>query len=113
MTAITNDMMPATIQSAIVSGSRLEYRDDDSAILKSGKRVNHGLHLILSLFVPFWFILWLIFGFTGGIQTTHVTRFGTDGGVQSTTKREGLPTWVKVLWIVIGILWALILISVL
>lgn len=67
MTAITNEMIPATIQSAIFSGSRLEYRDDDSAILKSGKRVDHGLYLILSLFVPFWFVLWLIFGFVAAV----------------------------------------------
>ena len=111
MTASTKDLMPATIQTAIVTGSRLEYRDDNTAILKRGKRVNHVLHLILSLFVPFWFILWLVFGFSGGVVTTHLAR-SSGGVIQSSAKRDGLPTWVKVLWIVVGTIWALILISV-
>jgi hypothetical protein len=112
MTAITHDMLPQMIQSEIVAGKRLEYRDDDKAILKSGKRVNHVLHLILSLFIPLWWILWLSFGFTGGIVTTHLQRVG-DGTVQTTSTREGFPTWVKVFWIVVGLLWAVVFVALL
>jgi hypothetical protein len=108
MIGFTHDMLPQTIHTEIVAGKRLQYRDDDSAILTSGKRVNHVLHLILSLFVPLWYVLWLILGLTGGGVTTHLQREG-NGVVQVTENRDKVPAWVFVLWVVIGTLYAVIL----
>ncbi len=52
---------------AIRAGWRIESQSDFQAIVVSGRRVNHVLHLLLSiLLIGLWLIVWLILAITGG-----------------------------------------------
>lgn len=55
-------------------GWRLDTQTDFAAVFSSGKRLNHILHLILSL-VTFgiWIIFWIVMGLTNKIVITTVS----------------------------------------
>jgi hypothetical protein len=67
------------IISYVSRGWRLDTQTDFAAVLSSGKRLNHILHLILSL-VTFgiWIIFWIVMGLTNkiAIATVSVDEFG-------------------------------------
>lgn len=54
------------IASRLSQGRRIETQSDYQAVLVQGHRVNHILHLILSLLTLFWVIVWVILVLTGG-----------------------------------------------
>jgi len=61
------------------SGGRVEARMSTSAVVVTGKRVNHVLHLLLSLFCCGWWIpVWLLLAAFGGErrQTVIVDDYG-------------------------------------
>ena len=48
-----------TIQAKVVAGGRIESQDDFSAVIVSGGKVNHILHLLLTVFtLGLWLIIW-------------------------------------------------------
>jgi hypothetical protein len=61
------------IASYLTKGWRIESRTDHSAVLVKGKRVNHLLHLVLSL-VTFglWLPVWLIVAIAAGEKREHL-----------------------------------------
>jgi hypothetical protein len=49
----------------VANGCRVELQDDFSAVLVSGKRPNHILHLLLSIVtLGIWLIVWIIIAMT-------------------------------------------------
>lgn len=60
-------------------GYRIESRTEIDAVMVRGHRVNHVLHLILSLItLGFWIIVWVLLALSGGEKrlTVHVDRQG-------------------------------------
>jgi hypothetical protein len=55
-------------------GWRIETRSDFQATIATGNRVNHVLHLILTIVtVGLWGIVWIILAITGGIKRHIIT----------------------------------------
>jgi hypothetical protein len=104
--------LPYAIQQEVVAGATIAYQDENSAILKKGKKVNHVLHLVLSLLLGIWFWVWLIIGLTGGERQINLSIAPGSSIVSRTETKQGLPTWVKVLWGILGVLWIIVLIAV-
>ena len=62
-------------------GYRLESRTEFSATVISGAKVNHVLHLLLSIVTAgLWIIVWVLIGLTGGEQRwfIYVDEYGND-----------------------------------
>lgn len=74
------------VQAAVVQGWAVESRSDYQAVLVRGQRVNHILHLILTLLtLGFWGIVWIILALAGG-QERQVLTVDPAGAV--TTQRR-------------------------
>lgn len=68
------DALEQQINSYLAKGDwRLESRTEHAAVMVKGKRVNHLLHLILSvLTVGLWLPVWLILAIAGGEKRQHL-----------------------------------------
>ena len=67
------------VASAVANGRRVETQSDFQAVLVKGHRVNHVLHLILTLVtVGLWAPVWLLMVFVGGEkrEILQVDEFG-------------------------------------
>lgn len=68
------ELLAQAIQQEVVAGARVQSQSEYNAVLVTGKRVNHGLHLLLSLFTAgFWAIVWIVLAITGGEKRTMVS----------------------------------------
>ena len=55
------------VATAVAQGKRIESQSDYQAIVVKGKRVNHILHLLLTLItVGFWVLVWIPLVIWGG-----------------------------------------------
>jgi hypothetical protein len=64
-------MLAQAVASEVARGARVESHTDYQAVLVRGKRVNHVLHLILSLVTLFfWVPVWIILAVVGGEKRT-------------------------------------------
>jgi hypothetical protein len=73
------ELLSQAIQGQVVRGGRIESRGEYDATIIFGHRVNHILHLILSvLTLGLWVIVWIILSVTGGEKRTliAVDEFG-------------------------------------
>ena len=73
------ELLARQIASMLPQGMRVESQSDYQAVLLKGKRVNHILHAILSVFTGFlWAPVWIILAITGGEkrQIVSVDEFG-------------------------------------
>lgn len=62
------------IQSEVVRGARVETQADFSAVLRFDHRINHVLHLILTIVtVGIWSLVWLTLGIVNMTRTKAVT----------------------------------------
>lgn len=106
MTAVTGSKrLQNVVQAEINSGKRVAYQTEDSVTLESGKRVNNVLHLVVSLFIGFWALVWFIFTMTGGIKREQIT-VDEDGNVNRQTIQGGeVPTWAKIVSGILVLLW--------
>ena len=69
------------VQAAVVQGWSVESRTDYQAVLVRGQRVNHILHLILTILtLGIWAIVWIILALAGG-QDRQVLTVDRTGGV--------------------------------
>lgn len=72
-------LLEQQIISYVSRGWRLDTQTDFAAVLSSGKRLNHILHLLLSI-VTFgiWIIFWIVMGITNKIATVTISvdKFG-------------------------------------
>lgn len=67
------------VANAVARGARVESQSDYQAVVVYGKRVNHVLHAILSIFtLLFWVIVWVLLVVTGGEKRNliQVDEFG-------------------------------------
>ena len=72
-------LLAQTIQGRVVGGARVESQGDFQAVLITGHKVNHVLHLILSIStLGLWLIVWLILTVIGGEkrEIASVDEFG-------------------------------------
>jgi hypothetical protein len=79
----TTPAMPAEERKALLDsalaraggrGWRIEHRSDFQAMIAKGHRVNHILHLILSIITfGLWLIVWILMGVFGGEKRAMVT----------------------------------------
>ena len=61
------ELLARQITSLITQGRRVESQSDFQAVLVQGHRVNHVLHLIMTLItLGVWAIVWLAIVFLGG-----------------------------------------------
>jgi hypothetical protein len=95
------------VQGEINTGKRVVYQTEDQVTLESGKRVNHVLHLIVSLIFWPWSIVWLIFELTGGQKREQV--WVDDAGSVNRREIAGIenPMWAKIvagIIVVLGVL---------
>ena len=62
------------IRENVTRGARVESRSEFSAVLVRGRRVNHVLHLLLTLVtVGVWLIPWIVIAWKGGEQRAYVS----------------------------------------
>jgi hypothetical protein len=67
-------ILDRTLAARGAEGWRIENRSDFQATVATGKRVNHILHLILTILTAgLWAIVWIILAITGGIKRQIVT----------------------------------------
>ena len=60
-------------------GWNLDTQTEFAAVLRTGKRLNHILHLLLSLVTfGFWILVWIFLGLINRVSTTTITvdKFG-------------------------------------
>ena len=67
------EMLSRTLRTQIVQGGRIESQSDFQAVVVYGRRVNHLLHGLLTLFTLVWGIAWIIIAATGGEQRNIVS----------------------------------------
>lgn len=68
------ELMARTIAGQIANGGRVESQSDFQAVLVKGKKVNHVLHLILTLVTfSLWAPVWIILAIFGGEKRSLVT----------------------------------------
>lgn len=76
--------LDARIARELASGAMLESQAGYNAVLIKGKKVNHILHLILSLITAgLWLIVWLVLVITNKRQ--RIVLFANEEGVVETT----------------------------
>lgn len=67
----------AAVLNAVSQGWRIEHRTSNSAVLVSGSRPNHVLHLLLTVFtLGLWGIVWIVIGLAGGERRRMVLADG-------------------------------------
>ena len=73
-------------------GGRVEARPPTSAVVVTGKPVNHILHLLITvLLCGFWLPVWIIVSINGGEKRTTVS-VDKNGNVQRTNGMPASPT---------------------
>lgn len=72
------------VAGAVARGGRIETQTDYQAVIVSGRRVNHILHLILTVLTAgLWVFVWIYLVLTGG-EKREVVTVSTDGLVSRT-----------------------------
>lgn len=96
----------------MAQGYRVESQTETAATLIKGERVNHVLHLILSLVtLGAWVLVWVLLTRFGG--RTYVTvQVGPAGGIHVTTRRDlsGCALHALTAWIVLQIVGAVLVV---
>ena len=67
-------VLAVQIANLVSQGYRVESQSEFQAVLARGKRPNHTLHAIITIFTFFlWGVVWLILNFTNRIDRVVVT----------------------------------------
>lgn len=62
-----SDLLEQQVRAAVAAGGRVESRTDTSAVIVTGKPVNHVLHLLLTVVTcGIWSTVWLVLAIVGG-----------------------------------------------
>jgi hypothetical protein len=63
------------IQQYLTQGYRIEVRTEYSASMVKGKRINHLLHLVLTLVTfGFWVVVWILLAIFGGEKRAYISE---------------------------------------
>lgn len=69
------------VANAVSSGWRVEYQGDDSAVVVRGRRPNHVLHLLLTIFtLGLWGTVWVLVSLSSS-DTRKAVRVDDQGNV--------------------------------
>lgn len=74
------EVLAGAVSAHVASGYRVESQTDFQAILVTGRRPNHLLHLVLSILtLGLWLLVWLLVVVLGGEKRKVLTvdEFGT------------------------------------
>lgn len=67
------EALARTIANQVASGARVESQSDYQAVLVKGGKINHILHLILTVLTAgFWVIVWVALALLGGEKRSIV-----------------------------------------
>lgn len=67
------ELLARTLTGQIAAGGRVESQSDFQAVVVTGKKVNHVLHLILTLVtLGFWAFVWIGLAIFGGEKRSMV-----------------------------------------
>ena len=89
------------IQAELVKGGRIESQTGSSAVIVRGNRVNHILHLLLTVFtLGLWVIVWLIMSASGG-ERRRVVSADQYGNVSTQEVPRGLNPALIALGVVV------------
>jgi len=104
------ETLARTVNAEVAQGARVESQTGHSAVLVRGRRVNHVLHLILSLItIGLWFIVWIIISLSGGEKRKMVTvdEYGNvatkqlgGGGLNPLMIVGGIMLVILLLWLI-------------
>lgn len=84
MTSAAQPALDRAVAQELAAGGELQSQAGTNAVILRGKKVNHILHLILSLLTAgLWLIVWLLLIFTNKRQRIVLTAT-EDGQVQRT-----------------------------
>lgn len=98
--ATRQENLNRAIQAELTRGGRIESQTGSSAVLVRGNRVNHILHLLLTvLTLGFWVIVWLIVSAAGG-ERRRVVNADEFGNVTTQDVPRGLNPALIVLGVV-------------
>jgi hypothetical protein len=75
--------LSGVLQRELEAGWRIESQTEFGAVLVKGSRVNHILHLLLTVFtLGLWIIVWALLALTGG-EKRRMYRVDEYGNVES------------------------------
>ena len=67
-------LLAGAITNGVAMGYRIERQTDDQAVLAKGQRINHVLHLILTILTGgLWGIVWIILAVNGAEKRVVLT----------------------------------------
>ena len=67
-------LLTTEVQREIAAGGRVEHASDTTAVLAHGARLNHVLHLLLSVFTfGLWLVVWVVLAATGAPSRVMLT----------------------------------------
>lgn len=72
-------LLAQALQTQVVSGGRIESQSEFQAVIITGRRVNHVLHLLIGFITFFlWWIVWIVLALSGGEKRklVSVDEFG-------------------------------------
>ena len=102
--AVRQERLNQAIAAELARGGRIESQTGSSAVIVRGSRVNHILHLLLTLItIGFWVIVWLIISAAGG-ERRRIINADASGNVSTRDVPRGLNPALIVLGIVV-LLW--------
>ena len=101
---VRQERLNQAIAAELSRGGRIESQTGSSAVIVRGGRVNHILHLLLTLLtIGFWVIVWLIISAAGG-ERRRIINADAYGNVSTQDVPRGLNPALIVLGIVV-LLW--------
>jgi hypothetical protein len=98
------------VRGELTNGGRIESQTGDTAVLIRGGRVNHILHLLLTIVtLGLWSLVWLLLSLTGGEKRRiiHVDEYGNV----ITREISKFPVVPAIIATIIVVLWILYLIG--
>jgi hypothetical protein len=102
--AVRQERLNQAIAAELARGGRIESQTGSSAVVVRGNRVNHILHLLLTLItLGIWVIVWLIISASGG-ERRRIINADPYGNVSTQDVPRGLNPALIVLGIVV-LLW--------
>ena len=108
--AVRQERLNQAIAAELARGGRIESQTGSSAVIVRGNRVNHVLHLLLTILtIGIWAIVWLIISAAGG-ERRRIVNADQYGNVSTQDVPRGMNPAAIVLGIVV-VLWILGLLS--
>jgi len=101
---VRQERLNQAVSGELARGGRIESQTGSSAVVVRGNRVNHILHLLLTVFtLGLWVIVWLIISASGG-ERRRIINADAYGNVSTQDVPRGINPALIVLGVVV-LLW--------